>query len=1005
MQGDGNTGLCSKKHQTTTVLLFRPILVIKQQLRMKKKSHLLILSFAFICSTGNAQWVNRYNGTGDFSDQYTDIVTDQSGNSYACGSTVNPGENKDILVVKMNSLGDTLWTNVYNGPGNGIDEATSITVDLNQNVYITGYQRGTNTGTDMVTIKYNASGVIQWIQPYLFGSDESDKGNAIVVDGSGNVYVTGQADTDPSPVNNDDFITIKYNSAGVQQWTVTKNGLGNGTDRTVDMVLDNAGKVIVTGSAFNGADDDYLTISYNASNGATIWEQVADRTHHDRPTGLVIDQNNGNVYVTGRSRNITYDYLTIGYNSAGTQLWQKVYDYIDDDRATAIAINTAGEIYVSGQSDFDPSANFNYNITTVKYSAAGTQLWASNYANNVGLDDIATKMVADNAGNVFITGISDTDPTATVSNDVVFLGYNTNGVNLFQSTYSQTPTSNDQGAAIALDPSNNLVLAGFSEIVPDKNALVRKYSSTGTLSWSVYFDGIGDNSSNSHAVAVDANFNSFIAGYTVEYGTDRNFALQKIDAQGNTVWIKTLDGTSSGSPDEAFGVAVDATGNIFVGGYVKNLTISYDYCVAKYNQAGTLLWMNTYNYPTANESDKAVSLALDNQGNVYLTGKSDSDPSINSNVDFLTVKWNTNGVLQWAQRYNGTGNGTDLANKIVVAPSGNSYVAGKTFNGSNSDYLLIKYNTAGVQQWIYTYDGSGQDEINALVLDNAENCYFTGFSETSLGADTNMVSIKVDASGNEQWVKTISGAGNGTDLGIDIAIDNNQEVVALGTSDSDANGSNFNNDLVVVKYDPSGNVVWNVNYDDNFNSDEKASNIGVDNQNNIFVTGQSNHTGNPALNYDYVTIKYLTDGTQDSVLVYDGTGNAKDVPNGLFINGTEVYVTGGSTNGAQQRDITTVKYFGLPDAGVTSLSLQTEAFLVYPNPTQQSVTIDVSGLYYSNELLMIALTDVSGATVYKTGLNTNKSTIIDCSNFRPGIYFVNAFSPNGTTTSQKLIIQ
>jgi len=972
---------------------------------MKKKSHLLILSFAFIYSTGNAQWVNRYNGTGDFSDQYTDIVTDQSGNSYACGSTVNPGENKDILVVKMNSLGDTLWTNVYNGPGNGIDEATSITVDLSQNVYITGYQRGTNTGTDMVTIKYNASGVIQWIQPYLFGSDESDKGNAIVVDGSGNVYVTGQADTDPSPVNNDDFITIKYNSAGVQQWIVTKNGLGNGTDRTVDMVLDNSGKIIVTGSAFNGADDDYLTISYNASNGATIWEQVADRTHNDRPTGLVIDQNNGNVYVTGRSKNITYDYLTIGYNSAGTQLWQKVYDYIDDDRATAIAINTSGEIYVSGQSDFDPSANFNYNITTVKYSAAGTQLWASNYANNVGLDDIATKMVADNAGNVFITGISDTDPTAIVSNDVVFLGYNTNGVNLFQSTYSQTPSSNDQGAAIALDPSNNLVLAGFSEIVPDKNALVRKYANTGTLIWSVYFDGIGDNSSNSHAVAVDANFNSFIAGYTVEYGTDRNFALQKIDAQGNTVWIKTLDGTSSGSPDEAFGVAVDATGNIFVGGYVKNLTISYDYCVAKYDQAGTLLWMNTYNYATANESDKAVSLALDNQGNVYLTGKSDSDPSINSNVDFLTVKWNTNGVLQWAQRYNGTGNGTDLANKIVVAPSGNSYVAGKTFNGSNSDYLLIKYNAVGVQQWIYTYDGSGQDEINSLVLDNAENCYFTGFSETSLGVDTNMVTIKVDASGNEQWVKTISGAGNGTDLGIDIAIDNNQQVVALGTTDSDANGSNFNNDLVVVKYDPSGNVVWNVNYDDNFNSDEKASNIGVDNQNNIFVTAQSNYTGNPALNYDYITIKYLADGTQDSVLVYDGTGNAKDVPNGLFINGTEVYVTGGSNNGAQQRDITTVKYFGLPDAGVATLALQTETFLVYPNPTQQAVTIDVRGLSNSNELLMIALTDVSGATIYKTGLTTNKSTIIDCSNFRPGIYFVNAFSPNGSTTSQKLIIQ
>lgn len=972
---------------------------------MKRKSCLLVVTLLSICSTGHSQWVNRYNGTGDFSDQYTDLATDASGNIYACGSTVNPGVNKDILVVKMNSLGDTLWTNVYNGPGNGIDEANAIAIDASQNVYITGVQRGMNTGTDMVTIKYNASGVIQWIQPYLFGSDESDKGNAIVVDGSGNVYVTGQADTDPSAVNNDDYITIKYNSSGVQQWIATKNGLGNGTDRTVEIALGNTGNVIVTGSSFNGSDDDYLTISYNTTNGGLIWEQTVDRTHHDRPTGLVIDQNNGNVYLTGRSKNITYDYLTVAYTSSGAFLWQKVYDYIDDDRATAIAINTSGELYVSGQSDADPTANFNYNVTTVKYSATGTQLWTSSYANSAGFDDIPTKIVTDNSGNVFITGISDADPTTAVTNNVVVLGYNTNGVNLFATTFSQNASSNDQGAAIAIDPSNNILIAGFSENAPEKNALVLKYSAGGAFIWSDYFNGTGDNSSNSRAITVDANYNSFVAGYTVEYKTDRNFALQKIDAQGGTVWIRTLDGTSSGSPDEAYGVAIDAAGNIFVGGYVKNLSVSYDYCVAKYNQSGTLLWMNTYNYPIANESDKAVSLALDQQGNVYLTGKSDNDPSINSNVDFLTVKWNTNGIFQWAQRYNGIGNGTDLANKIVVAPSGNCYVAGKTYNGTNSDYLLIKYNPAGSQQWIYTYDGSGQDEINALVLDNAENCYITGFSETSQGVDTNMVTIKVNASGNEQWVRILNGASNGTDVGTSIAIDTNQNIVVCGTTDSDASATTLNNDVWVVKYDPAGTAVWTMTYDDNANSDDKAGEIGVDNQNNIFVTAQSNQSGAPSINYDYVTIKYLPSGIQDSVLVYDGTGSSKDIPNALFINGPEVYVTGGSNNIDQQRDITTVKYFGLPDAGITSFTLNDKAVQLYPNPAQESVTLKLTGFTTLNEKLQLVITDISGAIAYTTEVIDQSLINIDCQKLHPGIYFVSAFSSGISITNQKLIIR
>jgi len=194
-----------------------------------------------------------------------------------------------------------------------------------------------------------------------------------------------------------------------------------------------------------------------------------------------------------------------------------------------------------------------------------------------------------------------------------------------------------------------------------------KYNPAGQVQWNKKYASIGDNSSNSHAIAIDNNGNTFVAGYTVEYNADRNFSLQKIDPNGTTVWLKTLNGTSTtGSIDEAFGVAIDASGNIFVGGYIKNTGTSYDYLVAKYNQAGDTLWTRTYDYPTANGSDKGLSLALDNSGNVYLTGRSDSDPNTTSNIDVLTIKWDTHGNQLWATRYNNTSNNSDLAKVMKI---------------------------------------------------------------------------------------------------------------------------------------------------------------------------------------------------------------------------------------------------------------------------------------------------------------------------------------------------
>ncbi|NBP74514.1 MAG: T9SS C-terminal target domain-containing protein [Crocinitomicaceae bacterium] len=967
---------------------------------MNIKLILFFFSFLFVNLT-YAQWTNRNTGQGDFSANFNASTKDNQGNLYFCGSAVNVDQNKDILVIKTSSTGDTLWTNVYNGPASGMDEATAIAVDNSANVYITGYHRGSGTGTDMVTIKYNFVGEIQWIQPYLSSiqSDQTDKGNSITLDGSGNIYVTGQSDSDPSINNNDNYITIKYNSAGLQQWIRVKNGLGNGTDRPIKIALDASNNPIVTGRSFNGSEDDYLTIKYNDIDGTTLWERILDRTNHDRPTDMVIDFSSNNIYVTGRSKNITYDYVTVAYSSTGNFLWQAVYDYIEDDRATCISLTPSGEILVSGQSDFDLTTNFNYNITTVKYSTAGIQQWTQTFSGTAGNDDVPVDIESDANGNVFVSGYTDAIPGAIVQNNGILIGYSSAGLALFNKSFSLSTTSNDIHSSMMIASNNDIVICGGSEVIPVKHATFMRYSNTGSEIWNKKYVANGDNSNNSHSIVVDNQGNTYVAGYSVEYGADRNHSLLKIDPNGNTLWLKTLNGTSSsGSPDEAYGIAIDATGFIYVGGFLKNTGASYDIILAKYNDNGDTIWTRKYDYTLVGGSDKAFQLAIDGQGNVFLTGRSDSDPTVNSNTDAITLKYNASGSLLWSNRYNGISNGSDQTRQIKVATTGNVYVAGRTFNGVNNDVLLIKYSNAGVQQWVKTYDGGGTDEVFSMEIDNSENVIVTGFTQANANSDTNILILKYNSLGYQQWIHSIDGAGHGKDLGNSVATDLTGNVFVAGTVDNDNQSTTFNNDIMILKYDPLGNQLWNIIYNNGSNLDDEAEEIKLDAFGDLYLTGRSDSISNLGENYDYIALKYLSNGTLNYQYRFNGNANSRDIPSTICVKGLEFFISGASLDSSDQRNMVTVKRSTDPNASIVESKIND--VLIYPNPAQNYITIELNT---ENSLTNYSLFDISGKQLISNAelLKKNK---IDISCFQPGIYFIKISSVFGSTVSYKLVI-
>jgi len=351
-------------------------------------------------SAGIEQWAQRYNGPGNAWDWVKAIAVDGQGNVYVTGGVASGGYD-DYGTIKYNSVGDTVWVKLYNGPGNHGDGASALALDGQGNVYVTGGSSGSGTSLDYATIKYNSAGDTLWVRRYNGPGNGDDWAYSLALDGQGNVYVTGES---RGSGTSDDYATIKYNSTGVQQWVQRYNGPGNDNDWAHVIAVDTSGNVYVTGySTGSGSYADYATIKYN-SNGDTLWVRRYNGPGNgdDEDNSLAVD-GQGNVYVTGESygSGTAYDYATVKYNSAGVQEWVQRYDGSGnaDDMALSLAVDGQGNVYVTGY-----SIGTNADYATIKYNSTGTQQWLVRY-NGPGNDyDEASALALDDSGNVYVTG-------------------------------------------------------------------------------------------------------------------------------------------------------------------------------------------------------------------------------------------------------------------------------------------------------------------------------------------------------------------------------------------------------------------------------------------------------------------------------------------------------------------------------------------------------------------------------------------------------------------------
>src|SRR5580698_6027040 len=187
--------------------------------------------------------------------------------------------------------------------------------------------------------------------------------------------------------------------------------------------------------------------------------------------------------------------------------------------------------------------------------------------------------------------------------------------------------------------------------------------------------------------------------------TDFGGASQGPSSPGSKLWVARYDGSGNGS--EAHAVAVSPTGaTVFVTGQSYGTNSGYDYATVAYNAAtGARLWVARYNGP-GNSSDIANAMVVSPTGEtVFVTGLS---LGATSGYGYATVAYNAaTGAQQWVARYNGRGNG---AQSLAVSPHGDTvFVTGYSLQASSDDsYATIAYNAAtGAQQWVARYNGPG----------------------------------------------------------------------------------------------------------------------------------------------------------------------------------------------------------------------------------------------------------------------------------------------------------
>jgi hypothetical protein len=508
------------------------------------------------------------------------------------------------------------------------------------------------------------------------------------------------------------------------------------------------------------------------------------------------------------------------------------------------------------------------------------------------------------------------------------------------------------------------------------------------------------------ASVIDDDGNIYITGNgPTVFQTGSDYYTIKVDAQGILQWEATYNGSVDGH-DYGVDIALDPSGNVYVTGespgVVNGFGTGKDYLTIKYDPQGNELWTQRfYGNPTftTKNYDSPRSIAVDLSGNVYVTGSSWADGQ--TNHDCLTIKYDTNGNLIWTARYEQAAPGS-YGQDVKVDAGGNVYVFGVEPGPSSIEFVTIKYNSDGIEQWVKNHSAYALIPA-AMEIDENGNVYVTG-------GDSEFNTVKYNSSGDSIWSAIFNGPQSIASPS-SLTVDSFGNVYVTGMA---VNAGYSGQEYATVKYNSSGQELWSAAYD-GFGDDQfvtVAEAIALDATGNVYVTGISQ-----GANWlqgdltDYATVKYNNDGVEQWAVRYHRPPDGNEFAIGVHVsNDGQVYVSGEGEVASNPSEIITIKYSQSPadiqeinSEMPSSYSLQQN----YPNPFNPSTRIkfqivepgNVNLKVYDilgNEITTLVNEEISAGTYEAT---------FDAAGLSSGIYFYTLVAGSFTETKKMILLK
>ena len=417
----------------------------------------------------------------------------------------------------------------------------------------------------------------------------------------------------------------------------------------------------------NNADNTAVeNIVVNSGSGAIIWIGTFDvpciGCSGLRTQGFGVTANSSDVYIAGetseRYQIREEDPFLARYNSGGSKLYVNRFDQLEimvpnaqgnvtqriepSNGALDVTLDGNGDLYVAGYTRRleDPLSqgavglgDLHMEAFLTKVSPSSSEIWTREFgsSDSSNVAEGALGVAADGDGNAYVSGL--------FGSDAFFRRYNPDGSVSWTKTFrsfnsSVTSAAATDAAALGL---GDVVVAGISTIhANDTQVFVRKYSRGGILRWGIEF---GNNSiDEARGVALDGSGNVYVVGFTDgalpgqagEGGADA--FVRKLNPFGSEIWTRQF-GTSGA--DWASGVAVDASGNVYVTGSTNGALPGQvsaganDSFLRKYDSNGNEVWTTQFG---TSANDSALDAVLDGSGNIYLSGK------IGRSIDAMITK-------------------------------------------------------------------------------------------------------------------------------------------------------------------------------------------------------------------------------------------------------------------------------------------------------------------------------------------------------------------------------